>query len=176
MSKKSVFQTLSAVDVSDKVEKKGNLSYLSWAWAWGEVKKRYPSAEYWYYQDDETNLPMAFNNGFGGFCYTSVTIEGNTLPMWLPVLDHRNQSVLKPNAFQVNTTLMRCLTKNLAMHGLGHYIYAGEDLPAKEEKPNLSKSDLAAVLKGTKENARTVLSSYSMSNEYKEQIISKFKN
>jgi hypothetical protein len=176
MSKKSVFQTLSAVDVSDKVEKKGNLSYLSWAWAWGEVKKRYPSAEYWYYQDDETNLPMAFNNGFGGFCYTSVTIEGNTLPMWLPVLDHRNQSVLKPNAFQVNTTLMRCLTKNLAMHGLGHYIYVGEDFPAKEEKPNLSKSDLAAVLKGTKENARTVLSSYSMSNEYKEQIINKFKS
>jgi hypothetical protein len=181
---KSVFEVLSAVNVSDKVEKKGNLSYLSWAWAWGEVKKRYPSAKYWYYKDKKTKLPLAFNNAFGGFCYTRVTIDGDTLPMWLPILDNRNQTVTKPNAFQVNSTLMRCLTKNLAMHGLGHYIYAGEDLPASadiqelsktDEKPWLKKSELEATLKGTKKQAETVLAAYNMKNEYKQQIINKFK-
>lgn len=176
MSKqKSVFETLSAVNVNDKVEKKGKLSYLSWAWAWGEVKKRYPDADYWYYKDDKTKLPMSFVSEVGGFCYTSVTINGNTLPMWLPILDNRNQTAMKPNAFQINSTLMRCLTKNLAMHGLGHYIYAGEDLPEQESKPQLSKSDLLAVLKGTKENAREVLTSYEVNDEYKQQIINKFK-
>lgn len=172
---KSVFNVLSAVNVSDKIEKKGNLSYLSWAWAWGEVKKRYPCAKYSVYRDEVTNLPMAYDKEFGGFCYTSVTIESNTLDMWLPILDHRNQTVAKPNVFQINTTLMRCLTKNLAMHGLGHYIYAGEDLPDPSTKPQLSKSDLAEVLKGNKENARKVLTSYSMTDEYKNQIINKFK-
>lgn len=176
MSKqKSVFETLSAVNVNDKVEKKGKLSYLSWAWAWGEVKKRYPDADYWYYKDDETKLPMSFVSEVGGFCYTSVTINGNTLPMWLPILDNRNQTAMKPNAFQINSTLMRCLTKNLAMHGLGHYIYAGEDLPAQESKPQLYKSDLLAVLNGTVENAREVLNSYEVSEEYKKQIVNKFK-
>jgi hypothetical protein len=177
MSKqKSVFETLSAVNVNDKVEKKGKLTYLSWAWAWGEVKKRYPDASYWFYRDKKNKkLPMSFVPEIGGFCYTSVTINGNTLPMWLPILDNRNQTAMKPNAFQINSTLMRCLTKNLAMHGLGHYIYAGEDLPAQESKPQLTKSDLLAVLNGTIENAREVLNSYEVNDEYKQQITNKFK-
>jgi hypothetical protein len=95
--------------------------------------------------------------------------------MWLPILDNRNQTAMKPNAFQINSTLMRCLTKNLAMHGLGHYIYAGEDLPAQESKPQLTKSDLLAVLNGTIENAREVLNSYEVNDEYKQQITNKFK-
>ena len=128
-TKKSTFDSLNAINVNDRTEKKGNLTYLSWSWAWQEVKKRFPDATYTYHRDSETNLPFAYKEGMGAFCYTSVTIKGETLEMWLPVMDNRNQSVLKPTSTQINNTLMRCLTKNLAMHGLGLYIYAGEDIP-----------------------------------------------
>ena len=127
---KSVFEVLSAVDVSSHVKSKGNLSYLSWAWAWGEVAKRYPDATYEIYRNPHTNLPYDFVEGTGYMCYTTVAIEGKPLKMWLPVIDFRNKSILsKATTFDINKTLMRCLTKNVAMHGLGHYIYAGEDLP-----------------------------------------------
>jgi len=143
-TKKSVFQILNNINVNDRTEKKGQLTYLSWSWAWQEVKKIYPDATYSYYRNPETNLPFSFKEGFGAFCHTSVTIKEETLEMWLPVMDNRNQSVLKPTSTQVNNTLMRCLTKNLAMHGLGLYIYAGEDLPQitpdEISKSNESKS------------------------------------
>ena len=128
-TKKSTFDSLNAINVNDRTEKKGNLTYLSWSWAWQEVKKRFPDATYTYHRDSETNLPFSYKEGVGAFCHTSVTIKGETLEMWLPVMDNRNQSVLKPTSTQINNTLMRCLTKNLAMHGLGLYIYAGEDIP-----------------------------------------------
>ena len=129
-NKKSVFEVLSAVDVSTHVKSKGNLTYLSWAWAWGEVAKRYADANYEIYRNPDTNLPYDFVEGTGYMCYTTVTIEGKALQMWLPVFDNRNNSILsKATTFQINKTIMRCLTKNVAMHGLGHYIYAGEDLP-----------------------------------------------
>lgn len=176
---KSVFEVLSAVDVSDKIQRKGKFSYLTWSWAWGEVAKRYPDATYSYFKDEQTNLPMIFVNGVGGFCYTSVTIKGNTLQMWLSITDNKNNPIMKPNVTQINTTLMRCFTKNLAMHGLGLYIYQGEDLPevpeVSNDKPVLTQTDLKATLKGTKENARKVLTSYDVSDEYKKQIINKFK-
>ena len=127
---KSVFEELSAVDVSSHVKSKGKLTYLSWAWAWGEVAKRYPDANYEIYRNPDTNLPYDFVEGTGYMCYTTVTIEGKSLQMWLPVIDFRNKSILsKATTFDINKTIMRCLTKNVAMHGLGHYIYAGEDLP-----------------------------------------------
>ena len=128
-TKKSTFDALNAINVNDRTEKKGNLTYLSWSWAWQEVKKRFPDATYTYHRDSETNLPFSYKEGVGAFCHTSVTIKNETLEMWLPVMDNRNQSVLKPTSTQINNTLMRCLTKNLAMHGLGLYIYAGEDIP-----------------------------------------------
>jgi len=129
-NKKTVFEVLSAVDVSARVQKKGKLTYLSWAWAWGEVAKRYPDANYEVYRNPDTNLPYDFVEGSGYMAYTTVTIEGKSLSMWLPVIDYNNKSILSnATTFDVNKTLMRCLTKNLAMHGLGHYIYAGEDLP-----------------------------------------------
>jgi len=128
-TKKSTFDALNAINVNDRTEKKGNLTYLSWSWAWQEVKKRFPDATYTYHRDSETNLPFSYKEGVGAFCHTSVTIKDETLEMWLPVMDNRNQSVLKPTSTQINNTLMRCLTKNLAMHGLGLYIYAGEDIP-----------------------------------------------
>lgn len=142
-TKQSTFDKLNAINVNDKTEKKGHLTYLSWSWAWAEVKKLYPDATYSYYRSPETNLPFSFKEGVGGFCHTSVTIQGETLEMWLPIMDNRNQAVREPSATQVNNTLMRCLTKNLAMHGLGLYIYAGEDLPhmSDEEIIQSSKSN-----------------------------------
>lgn len=145
---KSVFVTLNALDCTEHIDKRkssdGELSYLSWPWAWAEVKKRYPDASYTIYKD-ENNRPYVEDPDFGLMCYTTVTINGQTLEMWLPVMDGANRAMRrteytyttkkgegKVNAatmFDVNKTIMRCLVKNLAMFGLGLYIYAGEDLP-----------------------------------------------
>lgn len=129
-NKKSVWDTLSAIDVNDHTEKKGNLTYLSWAWAWGIVKSHYPSATYKVYRNVDTKQQWDYQEGVGYMCSTTVTIENESLEMWLPVMDNRNNSkVNNATTFDINKTIMRCLTKNLAMFGLGHYIYAGEDLP-----------------------------------------------
>jgi hypothetical protein len=149
--KKSVFETLSAINVNDKVEKKSNLTYLSWAWAWGEVKKAYPNAIYRIISDPSTMKPYFYDENLGYMVVTAVTIEGETLEMWLPVMDGANQAMKSEpyeystrygvktvdaaTMFDINKTLMRCLTKNLAMFGLGHYIYAGEDLPEVDATP-----------------------------------------
>ncbi len=138
---KTVFERLSAINVNEHVEKKDNLSYLSWAWAWSEVKKACPDATY---KIGETE----YDDALGFMCHTSVTINGETLEMWLPVMDGKNKSMKKhayeydtkwgkktveaATTFDINKTMMRCLVKNLAMFGLGIYIYAGEDLPEVE--------------------------------------------
>jgi len=138
---KSVFERLSAINVNEHVEKKKDLTYLSWAWAWSETKKACPDATY---KIGETE----FDETLGFMCHTTVTIENETLEMWLPVMDGANKSMRKvPYAYQtrfgekqvdaattfdINKTIMRCLVKNLAMFGLGIYIYAGEDLPEVE--------------------------------------------
>ena len=137
-SKKSTFDRLSAINVNDHVEVKKDLKYLSWAWAWSETKKACPDATY---KIGETE----YDESLGFMCHTSVTIEGETLEMWLPVMDGANKSMKKTaytyqtrfgdktveaaTTFDINKTIMRCLVKNLAMFGLGIYIYAGEDLP-----------------------------------------------
>ena len=145
--KKTAFEILNAVNVNDHTEVKDTgkvkLTYLSWAWAWAEVKKRFPTASYEIIKFD--GLPYVYDEKTGFMVYTRVTIEGVTHEMWLPVMDGNNRAMLdhpyedktKYNAFtvqaatmfDVNKTIMRCLTKNLAMFGLGLYIYAGEDLP-----------------------------------------------
>lgn len=141
MEKKTVFERLSAINVNEHVEKKEGLTYLSWAWAWSEVKKACPDASY---KIGETE----YDEVLGFMCHTTVTIEGETLEMWLPVMDGKNKSMKKyqyeyttkwgqksvesATTFDVNKTIMRCLVKNLAMFGLGIYIYAGEDLPEVE--------------------------------------------
>tara|TARA_R110001599_G_scaffold329477_1_gene543508 strand:- start:257 stop:922 length:666 start_codon:yes stop_codon:yes gene_type:complete len=148
-TEKSVFEVLSAINVNDKVEKKNGLTYLSWAWAWAEVKKNYPSATYKVVKDEATNMPFVFDPNMGYMCSTEVTIKGETLEMWLPVMDGANKamkleayeyttkygtkSVQGASMFDINKTIMRCLVKNLAMFGLGHYIYAGEDLPQDDK-------------------------------------------
>lgn len=135
---KSVFSTLNDVDVSKRVEKKQNLSYLSWSWAWTEVKKRYPNATYTIYEreaviDDRGNTcPINyFTDGLTAWVKVGVTIEGLEHIEQLPIMDLRNNSLplVQVNSMNVNKTIKRCLTKACAMHGLGMYIYAGEDLP-----------------------------------------------
>ena len=124
-----VFSTLNAINVNDFTEKKGNLTYLSWCNAWGEVKKRYPDANYTVSRY-ENNLPYVFDPNTGYMVSTTVTINGLTHSMWLPVMDYRNQAIIQNATMtDINKTIMRCLTKNLAMFGLGLYIYKGEDLP-----------------------------------------------
>ena len=127
------FNELYALNVNEKTEKKNNLTYLSWAWAWAEFKKAYPEANYEIVQNPD-GLPF-FESKEGYMVYTKVTAGGQTYEMWLPVMDYKNKA-LQGNAtmFDINKTVMRCLTKNLAMFGLGLYIYAGEDLPEGEEK------------------------------------------
>lgn len=146
--KKSVFETLNAIDCSEHTEKKKNgqveLTYLSWPWAWAEVKKRYPDADYTIYKDEQKR-PYIEDPDYGLMCYTTVTINGQTHEMWLPVMDSANKTMRRTpykyqsksgektveaaTMFDINKTIMRCLVKNLAMFGLGLYIYAGEDLP-----------------------------------------------
>lgn len=148
---KDVFNELNAVNVNEWVEKKTTgsttLSYLSWANAWKEVKKRYPDANY-EIEKFENGLPYCYDENTGYMVYTKVTIQGITHEMWLCAMDSHNKALLshpyevktkynsytvdKCTMFDVNKTIMRCLTKNLAMFGLGLYIYAGEDLPTDE--------------------------------------------
>ena len=128
----SVFETLNAVNVNGHTEKKNGLTYLSWAWAWGEVKKRFPGAFYTVYE----NAAGWIYHTDGKTCWvkTGVTIEGQELIEYLPVMDFKNRSIPADavTSFDVNKAIQRSLTKAIARHGLGLYIYAGEDLPEDE--------------------------------------------
>lgn len=128
----SVFETLNAVNVNGHTEKKNGLTYLSWAWAWGEVKKRFPGAFYTVYE----NAAGWIYHTDGKTCWvkTGVTIEGQELIEYLPVMDFKNRSIPADavTSFDVNKAIQRSLTKAIARHGLGLYIYAGEDLPEEE--------------------------------------------
>jgi hypothetical protein len=132
------------LNVNEQTEKKNGLTYLSWAWAWAKTIEIYPTATYTI-KKDLNGIPAFGNDKVGYMCYTTVTIGEITHEMWLPVMDHRNKTILQPQMFDINKTVMRCLTKNLAMFGLGLYIYAGEDLPeddasAQVEPPKKSTS------------------------------------
>lgn len=175
----SVFETLNKINVNDKTEKKNGLTYLSWAWAWGEAKKQYPEASYTIYENNEGwNY---FTDGKTCWVKTGVTIEGLEHIEYLPVMDYRNKSITVDNvtSFDVNKAIQRSLTKALARHGLGLYIYAGEDLPdGEEEKPEPKVSGI--LINAIKEaatkyaeikngNADELLKYYL--NKYKVQII-----
>lgn len=155
---KTPFETLYYIDVSDNVETKKSgkttLSYLSWTWAWAEFAKRFPNATYEiekFEAPDGTKRPYIYDENTGYMVFTNVTIDGLTHEMWLPVMDGANKamkskpykymtkyngekSVEAASMFDVNKTIMRCLVKNLAMFGLGLYIYSGEDLPEVDEE------------------------------------------
>lgn len=137
---KSVFATLNAINVNDKTENKNGLTYLSWAFAWTEVKKLYPDATYTIYEcvNPSGYVCNYFTDGRTCWVKTGVTINGLEHIEELPVMDYKNKSVFLDSvtSFDVNKAIQRSLTKAVARHGLGLYIYAGEDLPegAEEEK------------------------------------------
>lgn len=134
MEEKSVFSVLNAVNVNEHTEKKNGLTYLSWAWAWQEVKKRFPDAQYTIYErEDVVNY---WTDGRTCWVKTGVTIGGLEHIEELPVMDYRNAAIPldKVTSTDVNKAIQRSLTKACARHGLGLYIYAGEDLP-EGEKP-----------------------------------------
>lgn len=156
----AVFDELYGLNVSSHVEKKVSggteLTYLSWTWAWAEIKKRYPDANYEVVEHD--GLPYVYDPNTGYMVFTTVTIDGITHKMWLPVMDGNNRAmksepysltfktgktieIAAATMFDVNKTIMRCLVKNLAMFGLGLYIYAGEDIPQPEKEEASAKQE-----------------------------------
>jgi hypothetical protein len=154
--KTGVFQTLSSINCNDFTEKKEKLTYLSWASAWEIVSKLYADIRYEVTHWD--GKPFLYDETLGYMVETSISIEGETKMMWLPVMDNSNRAqkshdyevevkygekvvtkkVKAATMFDINTAIMRCLTKNLAMFGLGLYIYRGEDLPQSEIDENTS--------------------------------------
>ena len=175
-NEQSVFSALYAVNVNEYTEKKNTgggkeLTYLSWSFGWAEIKKRYPDATYTIYHDEQ-HRPYIEDADFGIMCFTTVTIEGQTHEMWLPVMNgankamrrtpytyqvwnsykkaYENKTVEAATMFDINKTIMRCLVKNLAMFGLGLYIYAGEDLPEEQNDETQEPADKATTKTATK--------------------------
>lgn len=146
------FSVLNAVDCSDKVEGKNGLTYLSWAWAWAELKKRYPDSTYTVYEN--TDGWNYHTDGKTAWVKTGVTVCGIEHVEMLPVMDYRNESIplASITSFDVNKAIQRSLTKAVARHGLGLYIYAGEDLPEDAGKP--VTKDQAAELERLVKEAR----------------------
>lgn len=161
--KNSVFATLSAINLNDKVEKKKDLTYLSWTHAWSEVFRNYPNANYEVMLFG--GLPYVYDPNTGYMVFTKVTIEDQTRMMWLPVMDGANKAMKEKDytystrygdktvdaasMFDVNKTIMRCLVKNIAMFGLGIYIFSGEDLPDGEIAATVvNTKPLAEIVKG----------------------------
>lgn len=142
----SVFEELNNINVNEHTEEKGGLTYLSWAWAWAEVKKKFPAANYVIYE----NAQGLNYHTDGRTCWvkTGVIIEGLEHIEYLPVMDYKNNSIPleKVTSFDVNKAIQRSLTKACARHGLGLYIFAGEDLPEAEKnapKPMITPEQIA---------------------------------
>jgi hypothetical protein len=127
------------LNVNEHTEKKNGLTYLSWAWAWAEVLKADPQANYEVLMFPDREFPTHMlpyqDLGSSHMVWVKVTVFGKSMIQQLPILDYRNKCIPEPNAFEINTSIMRCLTKGIAMHGLGLYIYAGEDLPESADAP-----------------------------------------
>ena len=144
--KKSVFETLNAINVNGRTENKNGLTYLSWAWAWATAKENYPEATYTIYEDADGVFYHRDHNS--AWVKTGVTIEGIEHIEYLPVMDFRNNSIelIKIKSTDVNKAIQRSLTKALARHGLGLYVYAGEDLPsAEKEQPKVETKKTTTV-------------------------------
>lgn len=157
----SSFVKLAKINVNDKIEKKANLSYLSWAWAWDQLQRADADSGF------EYGEPKMFGPTMMVYC--TVTAFGKARTAHLPVMDHRNKPIPDPDAFQVNTAMQRALVKAIALHGLGLYIYAGEDLPegVPDAKPSQITptggvwdslaEDMKVFLTDIENNTRTLL-------------------
>lgn len=174
------FNELAKINVNENTDKKGKFTYLSWAWAWSEVKKIYPNASYEIERFDG-GVPY-LENELGYMVFTKVTINEITHEMWLPVMDFRNNAILKGKAtmMEINKAIMRCLVKNIGMHGLGLYIYAGEDLPEEtdgtqkvQEEPKNKPKALKKFTPPTEDQVTEI--SYLLGNERVEKMLEFYK-
>jgi hypothetical protein len=153
--RENTFEMLNKVDVSKFVEQKGQFNYLSWAHAVRELLKICPEATWEVHTFkgvDGTDQPY-MKNGTGAYVQVSVNVDGIIRSQIHPVLDNRNNTLETPNAFQINTSIQRCLAKAIALHGLGLYIFAGEDLPESDPISNQQAyelSELASKIKDPK--------------------------
>jgi hypothetical protein len=153
------FSELYKVDVSKHIEKKGKFSYVSWPFAVAELKKRHPDATWEVCRFD--GAPFMSTNA-GVFVEVAVTVNGCTLSQIHPVLNGQNRPIAQPNAFDINTSIQRALVKAIALHGLGLFVYAGEDLPEGEqveqpapEKPTLTNARFAQAMERIKDGKYT---------------------
>ena len=144
MESETNYLKFASINVNDKTEKKQNLTYLSWAWAVDQLLRVDPHAT-WSYDEPR----MFGNETLMVFC--TVNACGKSMTAQLPVMNHKNQPIPNPDAFQVNTAMQRCLAKAIALHGLGLYIYAGEDLPYEEEKPKVEPKATVEQIQAAKD-------------------------
>ena len=149
----NTFEKLNKIDVSKFTEKKGQFNYLSWAHAVRELLKACPNAtwEVHLFDNSEGTKQPYMKNGTGVYVQVSVEVEGVIRTQIHPVLDHRNSPIDNPNAFQINTSIQRCLAKAIALHGLGLYIFAGEDLPEADAITDAQRDNLIALAKKIKD-------------------------
>lgn len=142
-------------NVNEHTEKKGGLTYLSWAWAWAEALKADPTVNFMVHMFD--GKPYMNVNG-SGMVWVTVTMFSKPMTCFLPIMDFKNKCIADPDAFEINKTIMRCLTKALALHGLGLYIYSGEDLPEGEEKTAPTPTAKAPKTSGAQDAANDIAS------------------
>lgn len=177
------FEKLYSINVNDKTEEKNGLTYLSWAWAIAEFKKVHPNMTY-EVKKFENGLPYVYDENTGYMVFTSVTVDGLTHEMWLPVMDGNNKAmksqpytiktkykeihVNSATMFDINKTIMRCLTKNLAMFGLGLYIYSGEDLPEDMRSDDEKRAEIKTLIQKTNTDTKKFL--YSMGAKFKREL------
>lgn len=174
---KSYFEILNAIDLSDKIRTKNGLSYLSWSDAWAVVKKVHPEANFKIFEqqlDEYGNTRFWFDDGKTGWVKVSVTIGDNTVTEVLAIMDFKNKSIPAENITSVdaNKAIKRCLVKACALHGIGLYIYSGEDLPdevANIEKLKKECMDLiqkkCKLSEGAKEKVSTICKSFDDSGD-----------
>jgi len=168
---KSVWETLSKIDVNEHCDKRGKFTYLSWSWAWATLMDHYPCSTYSF------EPPVFFADGS---CEVWVTIGVDDVEhsMWLPVMDYNNKAVFNPNSRDISDTRMRCLTKCMAMFGLGHYIYAGDSMPQTEPEPSYTLDQFMQYheLINAANAYRFYLFRWSLSEEAYDELIGTFKD
>ena len=128
------FKDLYSIDVSSSVEKKNGFNYLSWTYAWKVLQVAEPESSYEVHEYN--GLPVMYLQDNSAMVVVSVTVKGVARKMWLAVTDFKNKAIVNPNSADIANSTMRCFVKAIAMHGLGLYIYAGEDLPQMPKEPS----------------------------------------
>lgn len=177
------FEKLYQINVNDKTEEKNGLTYLSWAYAIAEFKKIHPNMTY-EVKKFENGLPYVYDENTGYMVFTSITVDGLTHEMWLPVMDGNNKAmknksytvktkykeftVQSATMFDINKTIMRCLVKNMAMFGLGLYIYSGEDLPEDMRSDDEKIAEIKKLIQQTDTDTKKYL--YSMGVKFKREL------